>query len=36
MRLPVQYDVEAAGVIQYKDLMKDLLERDQLALYAQP
>lgn len=32
--LHVQYDVEATGTIWYKDLMKDLLEKDQLALYA--
>ena len=32
----MQYDVEAVGMIQYKELMKDLLETDQLALYAQP
>lgn len=32
--LHVQYDPETAGTIWYKDLMKDLLEKDQLALYA--
>ena len=36
MRLYAQYDVEAVGVILYKELMKNLLETDQLALYAQP
>lgn len=30
----VQYDAERAGTICYKDLMKDLLDKDQLALYA--
>ncbi len=36
VRLHAQYDEEAVGVIQYKELMKDLLEPDQLALYAKP
>ena len=32
--LCAQYDAEGAGKIQYKDLMKELLELEQLALYA--
>ena len=32
--LHAQYDAEGAGRIHYKDLMRELLELDQLALYA--
>ena len=32
--LHAQYDAEGAGKIHYKDLMSELLELDQLALYA--
>ena len=31
-----QYDGKGAGTMCYKDLMKVLLEEDQLALYAVP